>query len=354
MTNPKIPQEEKKVKDSLKEQSIKFDHQRITAGKGQGRLRIDKFLMNRIEQVSRNQLQKAIKNGYVLVNGQPTKSSYQVKPEDVISVILPYRTGSIDLQPEQMELDIVHEDEQLIIVNKKAGRVVHPGVGHRTGTLVQGLLYHFNELPHASDSDIRPGLVHRLDKETSGTLIVAKTPYAMQYIGDQFANRTVKKSYLCLVWGDVEEDTGVVKGAIGRHPKHRKKMTVKDKKKGGKPASTKFEVLERLGFVTLLACYPTTGRTHQIRVHCKHINHPIFNDSTYGGNKILRGNTQQSYQQFMKSCFKLLPRQALHAHSITFKHPNNKSPVTFKSPLPPDFKSALTAWRDYIKELYSS
>lgn len=322
-----------------------FEHHRIVVDKGQGLVRIDKFLVDRLEKTSRSRIQSAQESGFVKVNGIAVKSSYRIKPMDVITVELPYPVREIELIPENIPLDILFQDDQVIVLNKPANMVVHPGYGNYTGTLVNALMYHLDQLPGGS-SEVRPGLVHRLDKNTTGVMVIAKTDYALTHLANQFFNRTTDRRYTALVWGDVEKD-GTVTGHIGRSPQDRKVFTVYPDGSHGKHAVTHYSVLERLGYVTLVECRLETGRTHQIRVHMKHIGHTLFGDFEYGGDKILRGTTFAKYRQFVENCFTLLPRQALHARTLGFEHPTSGEKLQFESPLPEDLSSVLERWRSY-------
>lgn len=324
-----------------------YEHHRFEASKGQTALRVDKFLMNMIENTTRNKIQQAAENGYILVHDVPVKSNYKVKAGDVVRLVLAHPTYEQLLTPENIPLDIVYEDDQLLVINKPAGMVVHPGHGNYSGTLVNALAYHFENLP--MNSSERPGLVHRIDKDTSGLLVVAKTDFAMAYLTKQFAEKTSEREYIALVWGNVEEDEGTVEGNIGRHDTNRMQMTVHFDEEKGKPAVTHYKVLERLGYVTLVSCQLETGRTHQIRVHMKHIGHTLFNDERYGGDAILKGTTFTKYKQFVDNCFKVLPRQALHAKTLGFEHPITKEFLRFDSPIPQDFQDCIDKWRVYSK-----
>lgn len=325
-----------------------FEHHRIVADPGQSALRIDKFLGDRIQNTSRNKLQAAAKAGFVKVNGNSVKSNYKVKPDDVITVELPYPVREIELIAEDIPLDIVFEDDHLIVINKQANMVVHPGYGNYSGTLVNGLIHHFQSLPVAEGNlPDRPGLVHRLDKHTTGVMVVGKTEDVLMDLSLQFFERTSQRRYNALVWGDVEED-GTVTGHIGRSLKNRKVMTVFEDGEYGKHAVTHFKVLKRFGYVTLVECRLETGRTHQIRAHMKHIGHPLFNDLEYGGDKILKGTSFTKYRQFVENCFKLIPGQALHAKSLGFKHPVSEKWVEFDSDLPQGFQEILEKWENYI------
>ena len=326
-----------------------YEHYAFDVEKGQKPLRIDKYLMNFVENATRNKIQTAAKEGSVYVNGNPVKPNYKVKPYDKIRVLFKHPPHENLLVGEPIDLDIVYEDDALLVVNKPAGMVVHPGHGNYSGTLINGLIYRFENLPNNSSE--RPGLVHRIDKDTSGLLVVAKTEHAMAYLSMQFAEKTSEREYVALVWGNVEQEEGTIEGAIGRHPKNRLQNTVYlgDDADKGKPAVTHYKVLERFGYVTLVSCILETGRTHQIRVHMKHIGHTLFNDERYGGDKILKGTTFTKYKQFVENCFKVLPRQALHAKTLGFKHPNSGKFMRFETPLPEDIEACIEKWRIYAK-----
>jgi 23S rRNA pseudouridine1911/1915/1917 synthase len=323
-----------------------YEHLRIIVDKGQSLLRIDKFLMSRVENASRNRIQNAIEQGNVLVNEKTVKASYKVKPLDVISVVLPHPPRDTEVYPENLTLNIVYEDNDVLIVNKEAGMVVHPGYNNYTGTLVNGLVYHFQQLPTLPGNDGRPGLVHRIDKDTSGLLLISKNERSMTYLARQFFDHTITRKYLALVWGDIEQD-GTVSGYIGRSVNDRRVMAIYDDPEKGKWAVTHYKVLERLTYVTLIECQLETGRTHQIRAHMKHIGHPLFSDATYGGDRILKGTVFSKYKQFVENCFELMPRQALHAQTLGFTHPTLKKYIGFEAPLPEDFESVLLKWRKY-------
>ena len=325
------------------------EHYAFTVDKGQQPLRIDKYLMNFVENATRNKIQAAAKAGHIFVNDIVVKSNYKVKPNDQIRVLFEHPPHENLLIPEDIPIDIVFEDEHLLVVNKPAGMVVHPGHGNYSGTLINALLFHFEHLPNNSSN--RPGLVHRIDKDTSGLLVVAKTEQAMTHLSAQFKAKTSERSYTALVWGNIEEEKGTIEGHIGRHPKNRLQNTVfeGDEAVKGKPAITHFEVLERLGYVTLVRCKLETGRTHQIRVHMKHIGHTLFNDERYGGEKILKGTTFTKYKQFVDNCFKVLPRQALHAKTLGFVHPKTEEFMSFSCELPSDMEQCIQKWRDYAK-----
>lgn len=323
-----------------------FEHFRIVVDKGQSLLRLDKFLMNRIENASRNRIQNAIEAGSVLVNGMEIKASYKVKPLDEISVVLPHPPRDTEVYPENIPLNIAYEDDDLLLVNKAAGMVVHPGFNNYTGTLVNALVYYFNQLPQLPGNEGRPGLVHRIDKDTSGLLVIAKNEWAITYLAKQFFDHSISRKYLALVWGDLEED-GSIRGYIGRSLRDRRVMSVYDDPEKGKWSVTHYKVLERMRYVTLVECQLETGRTHQIRAHMKSIGHPLFNDAVYGGDQILKGATFSKYRQFVENCFELLPRQALHAKSLGFVHPVTKKRMEFECPLPEDFEECLNKWRSY-------
>ncbi|MFA9290281.1 MAG: RluA family pseudouridine synthase [Solirubrobacteraceae bacterium] len=326
-----------------------FEHFSFTASKGQFPLRVDKFLMNLIENATRNKIQNSITAGNVVVNDLPVKANYKVKPHDLVKILLAYPPRENTVIAQNIPLDIVFEDEYLIVVNKPAGMVVHPGFGNFENTLVNALKYRFDNLPSLDDQLDRAGLVHRIDKNTSGLLIIAKTGIAMNHLAKQFFNRTIKRSYHALVWGNIEEDTGTIIGNIGRDLKDRKNMVVFPKGDNGKHAVTHFNVLERFRYITYVQCKLETGRTHQIRVHFKYKGHPLFNDERYGGDKILRGTTFTKYKQFIENCFKILPRQALHAKSLGFIHPINKKEYYFEIDLPTEMQEAIVKWREYTK-----
>ncbi len=332
-------------KDLELENDDLYEHHKFTAAVGQIPLRVDKFLMNFIENATRNKIQQAAKAGNILVNDVVVKSNHKVKPNDVVKVVLTYPPAENLLVAEQIDLDIVYEDDTVIVVNKPAGMVVHPGHGNYSGTLVNGLIYHIENLP--TNSNERPGLVHRIDKDTSGLLVVAKTEFAMAHLSKQFFDRTTERLYYALVWGNIEEDEGRIEGNIGRSLKNRLQMAVFPEGDFGKHAVTHFKVLERLTYVTLVQCKLETGRTHQIRAHFKHIGHTLFNDERYGGNDILKGTTFTKYKQFVHNCFKVLPRQALHAKTLGFTHPKTGEFLRFNSEVPKDISECLEKWRTY-------
>ena len=325
-----------------------FEHFSFQVDKGQAPLRIDKYLMNFVENATRTKIQAAAKNGSIKVNGVTVKSNYKVKPLDDIRVLFEYPPHENLLVAENIDLNIVYEDDDLVVVNKPAGMVVHPGHGNYSGTLINALIYHFENLPKNSSN--RPGLVHRLDKDTSGLLVIAKNDESMFHLSNQFAEKTSKREYVALVWGSVKDDSGKIDNYIGRNPKNRLQNIVldDDKIENGKRAITNYEVLSRLNYVSLVKCTLETGRTHQIRVHMKHIGHTLFNDERYGGDSILNGTTFTKYKQFVENCFKLLPRQALHAKTLGFIHPKTGKFMQFDSELPNDFQSCIKKWENYV------
>lgn len=327
------------------EQDELYEHFKFTASPGQVPLRVDKFLMNFIENATRNKIQDAAKNGNILANEVAVKSSYKVKANDVIRVVLAHPPHENLLVAEDLPLNIVYEDDTLIVVNKEAGMVVHPGHGNYSGTLVNGLIHHIENLP--VNSNERPGLVHRIDKDTSGLLVVAKTDQALAFLAKQFFDKTTERLYYALVWGNMEEDEGTIEGHIGRSLKNRLQMSVFPDGEFGKPAVTHYKVLERFNYVTLVACRLETGRTHQIRAHFKYIGHTLFNDARYGGDAVLKGTTFTKYKQFVQNCFQVIPRQALHAKTLGFIHPKTNEFMRFESEIPEDMVAVLEKWRNY-------
>tara|TARA_B100001059_G_scaffold59336_1_gene54720 strand:+ start:2109 stop:3125 length:1017 start_codon:yes stop_codon:yes gene_type:complete len=322
------------------------EHYSFNVDLGQEPLRVDKYLLNKIENTTRTKIQFGIKNGSVYVNRNKVKTNYKVKGGDQIKVLFNHPPHENLLVPEKIPLNIIYEDETIIVINKDPGLVVHPGHGNYSGTLVNGLLYHLEKLPK---NNYRPGLVHRIDKDTSGLIVVAKTESSMVNLSNQFLMKTTKREYNALVWGDVIQDNGSINGNIIRNPKNRLQMSVSKDIKKGKKAITNYNVIERFGYVTLLSCKLETGRTHQIRVHLKHIGHNLFNDERYGGNLILKGTTFSNYKKFVQNCFKILPRQALHAKVLGFNHPKSNKWIEFNSELPDDMKGAIGKWRNYSK-----
>ncbi|MDW8296844.1 MAG: RluA family pseudouridine synthase [Raineya sp.] len=326
-----------------------YEHYRIVADKGQSLMRIDKFLAGKLEGITRSRVQNAIEAGLVLVNGKVTKANYKVKPADTIVVNLPKPPRNEEVLPENIPLDIVYEDEDLVIINKPAGMVVHPALGNWSGTLVNALLYHFQQLPYSEGNEIRPGLVHRIDKDTSGLIVVAKNEKSLSHLAKQFFDHTIERTYLALVWGEPKQTKGTIDSYIGRSKRDRKIMDVFEADEPtAKRAITHYEVVKSFGYVSLLKCNLETGRTHQIRVHLKSIGHPLFADSAYGGDKILKGLLTQKYKQFVENCFKLMSRQALHAQSLGFLHPTTRQKMFFESPLPADFQAVLEKWENYV------
>ena len=343
---------EENISEEQEEQNDReelYEHHKIVADKGQEVLRIDKFLLDRLPNTSRNKIQTAAKNGTILVGGKAVKSNYKVKPKDEISIVLPYPVREIELIPEDIPLEIHYEDDTVIVVNKPSNMVVHPGYGNYSGTLVNALVHHFDQLPSKpNDYYGRPGLVHRLDKHTTGLMVIAKTEHALTHLAKQFYDRTTERRYNALVWGDVTDDEGTIKGNIGRSLKNRKVMTVFPDGDYGKHAVTHFKVLRRFGYVTLVECRLETGRTHQIRAHMKYIGHPLFNDLEYGGDKILKGTTFTKYKQFVQNNFELLDGQALHAKTLGFEHPKTKEYMRFDSELPDGFSKVIERWDNYL------
>jgi 23S rRNA pseudouridine1911/1915/1917 synthase len=325
-----------------------FEHYKLTVDPGQSQLRIDKFLVNRIDNASRNRIQLAADAGSIIVNGRPVKSNYKVKPGDEISIVMDYPRRELKIIPEEIPLNIVYEDDQLLIINKPAGLVVHPGHGNYTGTMVNGLAWYLKDLPLFNGNDPRPGLIHRIDKNTSGLLVVAKTELAKTKLGLQFFEKTTRREYVALVWGRLKEPEGTITGNIARSQKNRQVFTVYEDGEHGKPAVTHYRLLEELGYVSLVECRLETGRTHQIRVHMNYVGHPVFNDDTYGGDQILWGTTFAKYRQFVQNCFTIIPRQALHAKTLGFVHPVTGKEMMFDSELPADMSEVIVKWRNYI------
>ncbi|GAB2856443.1 RluA family pseudouridine synthase [Hymenobacter ruber] len=322
-----------------------YEHHRIVVDRGQEMLRIDKFLHGRLRNTSRNKVQEAIRALAVEVNGVPVKPNYRVKPQDIITVTLPEPPREGKVIPEEMPLDIRYEDAELLIVNKPAGLVVHPAYGHWQGTLVNGLAHHLANLPTGRNGEIRPGLVHRIDKDTSGLLVIGKTEFAMTHLSLQFFHHTIQRSYLALVWGTPPGPTGTITGHIGRSVRDRKVQAVYPGGEQGKPAVTHYEVLESFGPVTLVRCVLETGRTHQIRAHMQYLGHPLFSDATYGGDRIRVGQNTGAYRSFVENVFQLMPRQALHARSLGFVHPTSGKQLLFEAEIPEDFAAVLEKWR---------
>ncbi len=335
------------TEEELTDQQELFEHYRFISEPGQSVMRLDKFLSSRIEKTSRTRIQNAANAGNILVNNKPVKPNYRVKPSDIVQVVLPNPPREIELIPENIPLNIIYEDDDVVVVNKDPGMVVHPAYGNYTGTLVNALMYHFRDIPMFQSGELRPGLVHRIDKNTSGILVIAKNELALNKLSRQFYDRTTGRKYVALVWGTPDPPEGTITGHVGRSIRDRKIMQVFPDGSQGKPAITHYSLIEDLGYVSLVECRLETGRTHQIRVHFSHIKHPLFNDAEYGGDKILRGTTFAKYQQFIRNCFTILPRQALHAKSLSFDHPVTGKRLSFDSELPDDMKQVIEKWRDY-------
>ncbi len=335
---------------SEEEEDELYEHHRVVVDKGQALIRIDRFLMDRLPNATRTKIQAAIDAESVRVNGKLTKASYKIKPEDIITISLPHPPRDTEVLPENIPINIVFEDDDLLVLNKPAGMVVHPAHGNWSGTLVNALVYHFQNLPTTRNGVIRPGLVHRIDKDTSGLMVIAKTEFAMTYLAKQFYEHTIERTYQALVWGVPKEADGTITGYIGRSVKDRKVQTIYDDETKGKWSVTHYKLLEMLQFVSLIQCNLETGRTHQIRAHMRHIGHPLFNDAMYGGDRILRGSVNGSFKAFVENAFALVPRQALHAKSLGFIHPQTREWMQFDSDLPADFTAALEKWR----KLYAS
>ncbi|MCR5820533.1 MAG: RluA family pseudouridine synthase [Bacteroidaceae bacterium] len=333
--------------DELEPSSALYEHRRVVADKGQEPLRVDKFLLDHLRDTSRNRIQRAAEAGCIYVNDRPVKSNYKVKPLDVVTLMLDHPRMEVEIEAEDIPLDVVYEDEDLMVVNKPAGLVVHPGCGNYHGTLVNAIAWHLRDMPSYNPNDPGVGLVHRIDKDTSGLLLIAKTAEAKTDLCHQFFVKSTRRRYNALVWGPFETDEGRIEGNIGRDPRDRQRMTVfPPDGEVGKPAVTHWAVLERLGYVTWVECRLETGRTHQIRAHMKHIGHPLFSDEKYGGTEILRGQPTGSYRQFVRNCFEICPRQALHARTLGFKHPRTGEEMDFTSELPADLIALLKRWRN--------
>jgi len=336
------------AEEEVIDQQELFEHHRFVVDPGQSLLRIDKFLSSKIENVSRTRVQEAANAGNILVNNNAVKPNYKVKPKDIIQVVLPNPPREIELLPEDIPLNIVYEDDDVVVVNKEPGMVVHPAYGNYTGTLVNALMWHFRDLPLFNTGEMRPGLVHRIDKDTSRILVLAKNELALNKLSKQFYDRTTDRKYTALVWGIPDPPEGTINGHVGRNIRDRKIMQVFADGSQGKHAVTHYKVLEDFSYVSIVECKLETGRTHQIRVHFNYIKHPLFNDSEYGGNRILKGTTFSKYQQFIRNCFDILPRQALHAKSLAFDHPVTGKRLFFDSELPDDMKQVIEKWRSYI------
>ncbi len=338
----------KEENQELAEQQELYEHFRFETDPGQSALRIDKFLFNRLESTSRTRIQNAANAGNILVNGKTVKPNYKIKPGETIQIVLPQPPREIELIPEDIPLNIEYEDEDLVIVNKEPGMVVHPGHGNYSGTLINALMWHFRDLPLFQSGESRPGMVHRIDKNTSGLLVIAKNEFALNHLAKQFFDHSTGRLYTAICWGAFEEESGTITGNIGRSIKDRKVMQVFNDGSEGKHAVTHYKVLENLGYVTLVECQLETGRTHQIRVHMSSERHPLFNDYEYGGDKILKGTTFTKYQQFVRNCFNILPRQALHARYLSFNHPKTNKRMEFETALPEDMTAVIEKWRTYI------
>ena len=347
MNSDNIPENKNTTTENHNTNDELYQHHSFIADAGQAPLRVDRFLMNFMEDTSRNKIQQAAKDGYIFVNNHSVKANYKIKPNDHVKICLPHPTYEQLLVGEDIPLDIVYEDDSLLVVNKPSGMVVHPGHGNYSGTLINGLIYHIKDLP--KNSSDRPGLVHRIDKDTTGLLVVAKTAQAMVKLSEQFAQKTSTREYIALVWGNIEQDKGSINAPIGRHPKNRLQQAVLDPEEfpQAKNAVTHYKVLKRLGYVTLISCKLETGRTHQIRVHLKHIGHPLFNDERYGGDQIIKGTVFTKYKQFVNNCFDVLPRQALHAKTLGFIHPTTNEYLEFDSEIPQDIKNCVEKWKQY-------
>ena len=338
------------IEDIDDEEQQLYEHFRVVVDKGQDTVRIDKFLFEHLQHSSRNRIQKAAEAGFIHVNDRPVKSNYKVRPDDVVTLMLDRPRHDTTIEPEDIPLDVVYEDDDVMVINKPAGLVVHPGVGNFHGTLVNAIAWHLRNLPSYDPNDPEVGLVHRIDKDTSGLLVIAKTAEAKTNLGVQFFNKTTHRSYNALVWGNFVEDEGRIEGNIARDPKDRLRMAVfPPDSEIGKPAVTHYRVIERFGYVTLVECILETGRTHQIRAHMKHIGHPMFADERYGGMEIIRGNRSSTYKAFIQNCFKVCGRQALHARTLGFVHPKTRKQMDFTSELPEDLQKLIERWRVYMK-----
>lgn len=351
--NDELDESEELLEDDLTPEPEMYEHFRLKADAGQTLLRIDKFLVDRLPNASRTKIQEAAEAGCVQVNGHSVKANYRVKPHDLVTLMLHHPKREIRVIPENIPLNIIYEDDALLVVNKQPGMVVHPSYGHYTGTLVNALAWHLKGNPLFDDDDPRPGLVHRIDKDTSGLLVIAKTEQAKMQLASQFFHKTSSRKYIAVCWGNMEQETGTIVGNIGRNPSNRKIMSVfPEGSEYGKHAVTHYRVLERLGYVNVVECVLETGRTHQIRAHFKHIHHPLFNDPEYGGNEILKGTTFTKYKQFVQNCFNICPRQALHAKTLGFKHPTSDKWMDFDSEIPSDMASLIERWRTYVNNRY--
>ena len=337
--------------NNLDDEDELYEHHRIVADKGQGLMRLDHYLKHHLGNITRTKLQYAIDAESVKVNEKVVKASYKIKPHDVVTISLAYPPRETEVIPQDIPLDIIYEDDVLMIVNKKAGMVVHPGHGNWDGTLVNALVYYLQNLPTHKNGEIRPGLVHRIDKDTSGLLVIAKTDFAMAHLARQFFDHSIERTYYALVWGEPKTETGTITGNIGRSPRDRKIQAVFADESQGKSAVTHYKILQKFRYTTLVQCNLETGRTHQIRVHFQHIGHPLFGDVTYGGDKVLRGTTSGAYKAFVENCFEILPRQALHAKSLGFQHPKTGEWLQFESELPQDLKEVIEKWENFSAQL---
>jgi len=335
------------AEEDLSDQQELFEHYRFIADPGQSFLRIDKYLCGRIESTSRTRIQNAANAGNILVNNNPVKPNYRVRPGDIVQIVLPSPPREVEIIPQDIPLKIVYEDDDVVVVNKEPGMVVHPAYGNYTGTLVNALMWHFRDIPLFQTGEQRPGLVHRIDKNTSGILVIAKNELSLNRLSKQFYDRTTDRKYIAIVWGRPEPSEGTITGNVGRNIRDRKIMQVFPDGSQGKPAITHYKVLEEFGYVSVIECKLETGRTHQIRVHFSYISHPLFNDNEYGGDQIRKGTTFAKYQQFIKNCFRILPRQALHAKSLSFDHPVTGKRLSFDSELPDDMRMVIEKWRSY-------
>lgn len=335
------------AEEDISDQQELFEHYRFTIDPGQSVLRIDKYLLSRLESTSRTRIQNAANAGNILVNNKPVKPNYKVKPGDIVQIVLPAPPRETELIPQDIPINIVYEDDDVVVVNKEAGMVVHPAYGNYTGTLVNALMWRFKDLPLFRTGELRPGLVHRIDKDTSGILVIAKNELSLNRLSKQFYDRTTGRKYIALIWGTPQPSEGTITGNVGRSIRHRKVMQVFPDGSQGKIAVTHYKVLEEFWYVSIVECKLETGRTHQIRVHFSYIKHPLFNDDEYGGDQILKGTTFAKYQQFVKNCFEIMPRQALHAKSLAFNHPVTGKRLSFDSELPDDMKQVIEKWRNY-------
>jgi 23S rRNA pseudouridine1911/1915/1917 synthase len=338
------------AEEDLVEQQELYEHYRFKIDPGQALTRIDKFLFMKIESTSRTRIQNAANAGNILVNNSPVKPNYRIKPNDIIQIVLPNPPREIELIPEDIPINIIYEDDDVVVVNKEAGMVVHPAYGNYRGTLVNALMWHFRDLPLFSTGELRPGLVHRIDKNTSGVLVIAKNELSLNKLSRQFYDRTTDRKYLALVWGVPDPPSGTITGNVGRSIRDRKVMQVFTDGSQGKTAITHYKVIEDLGYVSLVECKLETGRTHQIRIHFSYIKHPLFNDAEYGGDQVLKGTTFAKYHQFVRNCFAMIPGQALHAKSLAFDHPVSGKRLSFDSDLPVPMTRLLEKWRNYTSD----